>query len=519
MRGVNLSRRQILAAMAAAGFSPAFYQKAALSADGKALRVRSYADIQNLDPAFRKGAPEDDVMRNIFIGLADMTPGDVWKWRLDAASRLEQTDPTHIEFTLMDGLVWSDGHGAVTADDVKFSFERMIDPKLDAVYKGDWEALDHVDVKDDKSGTIVLKAPFPPLWNVGLVFGSGRIVSRKAVEAVGGKFDTKPPAQCGRYLLKEWQPKQRLILARNPDWKGEAPQFDEIHVIPIEDEKTAELALEAGDIEYTWIAPSSIPRFRQTPPKGGKIAVKPSLAYVWLGMNLEAPPFDKLEVRRAVQHAIDVPSVLDAAYFGAAEPATGIIAPGLIGHREKNIYSYNPDKAREFLNKAGLGSGFECTIDILNKTEQVSAAQAIQANLAEIGVTATIQQHDSGTFWSLGDQKSGDAWKKVQLIINRFSMQPDPSFATDWFTPEQIGVWNWERWNSPEFGDLNKKAKVEQDPAKRGEMYVHMQDLMEEGGCYVFLTHGVTGIGYSDKIEPALMPNGNPIFHAFKAGA
>jgi peptide/nickel transport system substrate-binding protein len=98
-------------------------------------------------------------------------------------------------------------------------------------------------------------------------------------------------------------------------------------------------------------------------------------------------------------------------------------------------------------------------------------------------------------------------------------MQPDPSFATDWFTPEQIGVWNWERWNSPEFGDLNKKAKIEQDPAKRGEMYVHMQDLMEEGGCYVFLTHGVTGIGYSDKIEPALMPNGNPIFHAFKAGA
>jgi peptide/nickel transport system substrate-binding protein len=518
MSGLGLNRRQILAAMAAAGLSPAFYQKAALSADGKILRVRSYADIQNLDPAYRKGAPEDDVMRNIFIGLAEMTPGDTWQWRKDAASRLEQVDPTHIEFTLMDGLSWSDGHGPVTADDVKFSFERMIDPKVDSPYKGDWEALDHVEVKDEKSGTIVLKAPFPPLWNVGLVFGSGRIVSRKAVEAAGGRFDTKPPAQCGRYLLKEWQPKQKVVLARNPDWKGEAPYFDEVHVIPIEDEKTAELGLEAGDLDYTWIAASSIPRYRQTPPKGGKLAVKPSLAYVWLGMNVESPPFDKLEVRRAIQQAIDVPSVLDAAYFGAAAPATGIIAPGLPGHREKTIYSYNPDAARELLKKAGV-SDFECTLAVLNTTEFASAAQAVQANLAELGVKVTIQQHDSGTFWSLGDQKSGDSWKKLQLIINRFSMQPDPAFATDWFTPEQIGVWNWERWNSPEFGELNKKAKIELDVKKRAEMYARMQDLMEESGAYVFLTHGAVGVGYSDKIDPSLMPNGNPIFHSFKASA
>lgn len=516
MSGLSLSRRQMLAALAAAGLSPGFYHSAALAQQGKVLRVRSYADIQNLDPAFRKGAPEDDVMRNIFVGLADMTPGDEWKWRLDGAAKLGQTDATHIDFTLMDGLTWSDGHGPVTADDVKFSFERMIDPKLDSPYKGDWEVLDHVEVKDDKSGTIVLKAPFPPLWNVGLVFGSGKIVSRKAVEAMGGRFDTKPPAQSGRYLMKEWLPKQRVVLVRNPDWKGEAPHFDEIHVIPIEDAKTAELGLEAGDIDYTWVEASSIPRFKQTPPKGGKLAVKPSLAYVWLGMNVEAAPFDKLEVRQAVQQAIDVPSVLEAAYFGAAAPATGIIAPGLIGHREKTLYSYNPDAARALLKKAGLDSGFECTLAILNTTEFTSAAQAVQANLAEIGITVTIQQYDSGTFWSLGDQKSGDSWKKLQLIINRFSMQPDPSFATDWFTPEQIGVWNWERWNSKEFGELNTKAKIELDAQKRNDMYKRMQDLMDESGAYVFLTHGAVGVCYSDKIDPALMPNGNPIFHGFK---
>jgi len=218
-----------------------------------------------------------------------------------------------------------------------------------------------------------------------------------------------------------------------------------------------------------------------------------------------------------VQHAIDVPAVLDAAYFGAAEPATGVVAPGLVGHREKALYGYDPDKSRELLAKAGFENGFECTIDILNKAERVSAAQAVQALLADVGITATIQQHDSGTYWTLGDEKSGDAWKKIQIHIGRFSMQPDPSFATEWFTPDQIGVWNWERWNSPEFGELEAKAKVELDPQKRHDMYVRMQDLMEESGSYVFLTHEAVGVAHRNEVEPAVMPNGTPIFHQFKS--
>jgi peptide/nickel transport system substrate-binding protein len=515
--GLRFTRRHVLGSMSAVGLTTALYPKIALSQDGKVLRVRSYSDIQNLDPAYRKAAPEDDIMRNIFVGLAGMKAGDTWEWELDAASRLEQVDDTHIEFTLIDGLVWTDDFGPVTSDDVKFSFERMADPATESPYAGDWAALDHVEVTDEKSGVIVLKEPFSPLWNVGLVFGSGRVISRKAVEAAGGRFETQPPAQCGRYLLKEWLPKQRTVLARNPDWPGAPAEWDEIHVIPVEDEKVAELAFEAGDLDYTWVAVSSIPRYQQTPPEEGEVDVKPSLAYVWLGMNVEHPPFDNPDVRRAIQHAIDVPAVLDAAYFGAAQPATGVIAPGLVGHRDAVRYGYDPDKARELLKKAGLESGFETTIDILNKAERLSAAQAVQAQLAEIGINVTIQQHDSGTYWSLGDESAGDAWKKIQLHIQRFSMQPDPSFATEWFTPDQIGVWNWERWNSPEFGELEAKAKVELDSQKRHDMYVRMQDLMEESGAYVFLTHEAVGVAHRTSIEPAVMPNGTPIFHQFRS--
>jgi peptide/nickel transport system substrate-binding protein len=208
--------------------------------------------------------------------------------------------------------------------------------------------------------------------------------------------------------------------------------------------------------------------------------------------------------------------VVDAAYFGAAEPSTGIVAPGLVGHRDKVLYPYDPDKAKALLKEAGVESGFSCTLDILNKAERASAAQAIQAQLAEVGITVTIQQHDSGTFWSIGDEKAGEKWKTIQLLLNRFSMQPDPSWATAWFTPDQIGVWNWERWNSAEFGELHKQGLVELEPDKRDEIYKRMQDLMEESGAYVFLTHEAVGVAYRDNVTPGLQPNGTPNFVDFK---
>jgi peptide/nickel transport system substrate-binding protein len=235
-------------------------------------------------------------------------------------------------------------------------------------------------------------------------------------------------------------------------------------------------------------------------------------------MNVDAPPFDNPKVRQAVQRAVDVDAVLEAAYFGVADRATGIVAPGLIGHRDKLLNDPTPnlDEARALLAEAGFPDGFSCTLDILNKTERLSAAQVIQADLAQIGVEVQINQHDSGTFWVLGSEADGEQWKDVQLIINRFSMQPDPSFATAWFTPEQIGVWNWERFDSQEFGELNQAAMITTDVAERDRMYRRMQDLMEESGAYIFLTHETNGAIYRDTIVPALLPDANVMLPEFR---
>ena len=95
-------------------------------------------------------------------------------------------------------------------------------------------------------------------------------------------------------------------------------------------------------------------------------------------------------------------------------------------------------------------------------------------------------------------------------------MNPDPAWATVWFTPEQIGVWNWERWNSPEFGRLHEQGLHERDPQKRDVLYRHMQDLMEESGAYLFLTHGASAFIHRADLQPALWPDGKPVFSRFK---
>ncbi|MCI0429644.1 MAG: ABC transporter substrate-binding protein, partial [Rhodospirillales bacterium] len=392
----------------------------------------------------------------------------------------------------------------------------VIDPKLNAPYKDDWAALDHVEVTDQYAGVIVLKEYFAPLWWSTLPWNTAAIVSKKATEAAGGRFTTQPPATSGPYRWKEWQPKQRLVLERDASWSGVQGAFDEIHVIPIEDEKAAEIAVQAGDLDYTATSLSSLATLRQQPPKGLKVLEKPSLAYAWVGMNTENAALSDSRVRKAIQKAIDVSMIIEAAYFGIAQRSTGIIAPGLLGHRDTTPPTRDLEGAKALLAEAGPAAPKSLTLSVLNTADYRSAAQIVQENLAEVGIDVTINPHDGGTFWTLGDEKSGQSWKDLQLIINYFTMAPDPSWATTWFTCEQVGVWNWERWCDKEFSELHKALLTERDDAKRDSGYRRMQDLMEDSGAYVFITHGINAALYSDKIVPATLPDGRVLLHLFK---
>ena len=519
MLDVKTTRRRFLQGSAALGATAMMNPGLSFSAEGSVLKIRSYSVFQILDPAFTLAAPEGWIGGAIFNKLVAFKPGTEWETELDAAEYIEQVDDTHIEFRLRPGIMFTNGYGEMTAEDVKFSYERIIDPEMKSAYTGDWATLDRVEVTGKYSGTIVLKEPFAPLWWSTLPYGSGDIISKKATEAAGGSFKGMDvPAVSGPYQIKEWVQKQKLVLERNPVWNGPKPDFDEIHLLPIDDEKSAELGFEAGDLDWTWVSVSSLPNYRSSPPKGSVLLESPSLYYVWLGMNVDHPLLQDIRVRKAIQRSIDVDAIMEAAYFGVAKPSTGIVAPGLLGHRDANLTPSKPDYegAKKLLAEAGHSGGLKITLDTLNKPTYMASVQIIQANLLEIGIDVQINVHDSGSFWVLGSESSGDQWKNVQLFYQRYSMSPDPSWATMWFTCDQVGVWNWERVCNKEFDDLHKKAVVELDSDKRHVMYQKLQDLMEESGAYRFITHEATPSIYRDTIIPGVRPDGHPLLRHFR---
>jgi peptide/nickel transport system substrate-binding protein len=305
--------------------------------------------------------------------------------------------------------------------------------------------------------------------------------------------------------MTEWVPKQKIVLKATDGWKGAKPVFQEVHFTPVEDDKPAELAFEAGELDLTAISTETAARYLKTPPAHGKLTDLPGPFYSWMGMNTDHPLLKDAKVRKAIQRAVDVDAVLQAAYAGIAPKAFGVIPIGVLGHRDSSKYSYKPDEARALLKDAGV-TNLSLELKTLNQTDRLAAAQVIQANLADVGVEVKIIPLDSGPFWNLGLESKGDDWKNLQLWIMQYRTSPDPADAIQWFLKDQVGVWNWERWSDPEFEDLWKKGLVETDTTKRATAYVRMQEIMEDTGAYLWLTFNPMYYVHAETVKPGFDP-------------
>jgi peptide/nickel transport system substrate-binding protein len=306
--------------------------------------------------------------------------------------------------------------------------------------------------------------------------------------------------------------KQQVTLKRNPDYYGDAPYYDELHFMPMDDDKACEVALEAGEIDFGRVAIGSIPRYEGN--SDVSLVRKPSLRYRWIGMNVENPKLADINVRQAIRYGLDVQGIVQATYLGQAEVEYGLVPPGLLGYwPDAPKYTRDVAKAKEFMAKAGLET-LDLRFDIEDTSEYRSWAEIAQQNLKEVGINLTINPMDSSSFWELG---AGDKGKDAELFGNNYSMQPDPSWATMWFTCAQVGVWNWERWCNEEYDAAHNKALITTDDAEREKLYIEMQKLADADCKCVYITHGELPYGYLPTVQPVVSPHGiiQPVF--FKA--
>lgn len=474
------------------------------SATSDTLTVRFDRELESLDPGYYVGGhPPNDVNWCTMPSLVHYGDTETGWVPSPFVEEIVVRDAQHIDFTLKSGLMWSGGFGEVTTEDVAYSYDRMAQSE----WKGDYVAYDHVEIKDKHSGTIVLNQPFSPFMSATLASGTGVIICKKAVEAAGGKYTVDVPATCGPYIVEEHKQAQHVKLRPNPDWTGPQPAFKNIDCIFVTEDEAGALAFEAGELDCAKITANSYARYQKETPPNSTLTVAGALQYMWMGLNTEHPKLQDIRVRQAIQHAVDKDSIIQGAYSGTAEPSFGVVCPGLVGRRLETAYSYDPAKAKALLDEAGV-SGLSLTLRTLNAQERVLAAQIIQANLAAIGITVEVVPLDSGPFWELGQESKGETWKELEIWLMRFGSGPDPYEPFQWFVRDQVGIWNWERWSSDEFEELFAKGVAETDAGKRHDIYIRMQEIMEETGAYVWLTHEPEVFIHRADVDAKFAPSG-----------
>ena len=499
----NMNRRTFLVGTSALSVLP--YVSFAFAAGRETPIVAADKDIGNLDPGNRVGAIEDNVILAVCQTLARFEPGKL-TWTNDAAKEIKQISETEFDFELNPGQMFSGGYGEMTAEDVKYTYDRFINGDKNGkklTYAEDLEALKSVEVTGKYTGKLILKHPSPALWLIGLCDGSGAILSKKATEELGDKIATTLIGS-GPFLLKSWNPNEQFVLASNPNYKGPfAAKFLEIVVKIIPEKKTSFLSYQAGELDFTAFEADQLEAANALP--NTKVIDIPGIDYTWIGMNVEKGDLADIKVRQAIRWAIDVEAIIQGAYAGAVSRAKTLLAPGLLGSwTDAPLYNRDVEKATALIaesGKTGLTFSFTCQ----NDATSLAVAQIAQANLAEVGITLNINALDSGAYWALG---ADDASKDLELSLIPYSSKFDPSFQTQWFLASQIGLWNWQRWNSPEFDKLHQAGIETMDNAKRTEIYIKMQQLLDESASCIWITHGRNFFVNADWLKPVLLPNG-----------
>lgn len=497
-RAALLGTASLLAAPAAA--------RAQSAAPKTSIAVRIDREAEVLDPAFRSSLPDGNICRAIYQRLYTQAVGNAAELVPDAASALTQVSPTVVEFTLKPGQMFTGGYGEVTAEDVKFSFERFAVAPVggkESPYKGDWAGLKEVEVTGTYTGRIVMQQPRAALMLVAIGGSSGSIVCKKAVLERGAGFGTAPIGS-GAMVVDSFERQRGVVLKRNPGYKGPPSGYAELAVRYVQDPKTAELGLRSGELDFALMPPQSASPLRGV--AGLSVTQAPGLSDIWIGLNIEKKPFDDIRVRQAFRLALDVDQMILAGYNGLAPRANACIMPQVLGYWPgAPVLKRDVPRAKALLAEAGMPQGFKCRMIVQNQPVFQTMALVARAMLAEAGIVLEVDAQDAGAFFSAG---KGEAGKALDTFMVRFNGNVDPNFVMQWFTTSQIGIWNWQRWSDPQFDTLLDQAAAELDPPKRGALMIEAQKRMEDSQAFIWLTHDVNVVVARTSVKPALLASG-----------
>jgi peptide/nickel transport system substrate-binding protein len=417
-------------------------------------------------------------------------------------------NPTQMRITLRQGVKFSDG-SPFTAEDAVFSLQRAMAKSSNfGPYIAGFDRIEKVDAQPID---IFLKGPNPVLINqltelrmMSKAWAEkNKSVEPKDIRTKDENFAHRNAMGSGPYMVKEWQPDQKLVLVKNPNWWGWAAKaattnVTEIIYTPIKSEATRGAALLSGEVDFSLDpSPQDLPRLRAAPTL--KVVDGSEARTIFLGMDqfrAELPgsnikgknPLKDVRVRKALYQAIDIDSISKVTMRGLSDPTGTMIAPQVNGWTKalNARHPYNVEAAKKLLADAGYKDGFEVDFACPNNRyiNDERICQAVTAMWSKIGVNAKlrtqplvsyfpmIQRYEASIYMLGWGVPTFDALYSLQSLHRTVGAGGD-------------GNYNVGRYSNPQMDGLIERIKVETDPKLRRELIGKALTLSHEDVAYL----------------------------------
>ncbi|NOY52750.1 MAG: peptide-binding protein [Deltaproteobacteria bacterium] len=462
---------------------------------GGTIIVASIGDAKRLNPVIANDSASGDINGQVFNGLIKYDKDLHFEGDL-AESWDVSDDGLVITFHLRPNVRWQDGV-PFTADDVLFTYQKLIDPNVATPYGADYERVAKAEVLDPLTFRVTYKEPFAPAlesWSIGII--PKHLLAGKDINT--DRFN-RHPVGTGPYKFKEWLTGQKIVLTANDDYFKGRPNIDEYIYRIIPDPATIFLELKAKGVDSMGLTPLQYQRQTKTAffRENFRKFRYPANGYTYLGYNLRDPKFSEKKVRQALAYAINKEDIIKGVRLGLGSVATGPYPPHYWAYNPKaRRYPYDPEKARRMLADAGWvdtdgdgildrdGQPFQFTI-ITNQgnDERKQAAEIIQQNLRKVGIAVKIKVVEWQAFINQFVDK-----RNFEAILLGWSIGVDPDNYIMWHS-SQTGPsqYNFVSYRNPEVDRLLVLGRKTFDRKKRQEIYRKIHAILAEDQPYCFL--------------------------------
>ncbi len=402
-------------------------------------------------------------------------------------------------FKLRKDVKWHDGK-PFTAEDVEFTFDSILNPKVNSVRRGDY-IIDGEPIKfsvvDKYTFKAVLPKPYAPfLISVGMSIIPKHLLAGKDLNTAD--FN-RHPVGTGPFKFKEWLSGDHVTVTRNNDYYFGRPKLAEIIYKTIPDENSRLIALKTGEIDESDIPPKDYKSIRKD--KGLNVFEYETLLYTYFGFNLKSPLFRDKRVRQALAYATNKDQLIGLVLKGLGKPAYCPTSPVSWSYSDDvEKYPYDLKKARALLKEAGFkGKNIEFTV-LVNQgnKEREKAAIILQQQWEKIGVRMRIRVMEWSAMLKL-IQSPKDP-KDFDAVIMGWSLGLDPDSWSIWHSSEYPKGLNFIGYDNPDVDRLLQLGRTTMDKSKRKVIYAKMNKIISEDQPYIFLWYPKSVVAVRDRV-------------------